>query len=80
MKLNDLDKLVEKIRLLIPDDGQKVVEEVRSSIKAVLVSGLKDMDLVTREEFDIQTKLLARTRAKLDELQAQMDKLEQSSG
>ncbi|MDX1519798.1 MAG: accessory factor UbiK family protein, partial [Gammaproteobacteria bacterium] len=36
------------------------------------------MDLVTREDFDVQSRLLARTRARLEELQARLDSLEQS--
>ena len=44
----------------------------------MLASGLERLDLVTREEFDVQRKVLARTRARLEALEAELSKLEQA--
>ena len=44
-----------------------------------MTQGFQKMDLVTREEFDIQTQVLAKTRAKLEELEAKVAALEKNS-
>lgn len=51
-------------------------EEMKSLFSATLAAGLARMNLVTREEFEAQTALLARTRAKLDQLEAQIATME----
>ncbi|MCG8324040.1 MAG: accessory factor UbiK family protein [Thiotrichales bacterium] len=71
-----IDEVVDTIRKLLPEDAGMVRNEIQQKIKTALIAGLKNMDLVTREEFDIQARLLARTRAKLDELEAQVENLE----
>jgi BMFP domain-containing protein YqiC len=48
------------------------------NMRAVLEAGLTKLDLVTREEFDVQSAVLARTRAKLEHLEAQVAELEQA--
>ena len=47
-------------------------------MRAVLEAGLTKLDLVTREEFDVQSAVLARTRAKLEHLEAQVAELEKA--
>ncbi len=63
---------------LIPDDMTHIREEIEKNLRAALESGLKKMDLVTREEFDIQAKLLSRTRELVDELEKKIETLEES--
>jgi ubiquinone biosynthesis accessory factor UbiK len=46
--------------------------ELRSNAQQWFTARLRDLDLVTREEFDLQVKLLARANAKLDELEAKL--------
>ncbi len=53
-------------------------KDVEKNLKASLAAWLSKLDLVTREEFDVQTQVLARTRAKLQELEARLDSLEKS--
>ncbi len=77
---NRIDQIVDNIRQLLPSDSEHLYRELNEKIKTIIQSGLKDMELVTREEFDVQAKLLAKTRAKLDELQAQLEQLEQKTG
>ena len=75
--LNDLTK---KITSLLPDNVQQMQEDLESNIHSLLQSALAKMNLVTREEFDVQTALLQRTREKLEKLEKLLDELEQKSG
>ncbi|MBU4611194.1 accessory factor UbiK family protein [Achromobacter sp. GG226] len=50
--------------------------DVQRNVKAMLTDAFGRLDLVTREEFDIQAELLARTRARLDALENQVKRLE----
>ncbi|SAL14072.1 Membrane fusogenic activity [Caballeronia terrestris] len=67
------------------DFQQKVSELLKNSpakdlernMKAMLSQGFSKLDLVTREEFDTQTQVLVRTRARLEELEARVAQLEQ---
>ena len=47
--------------------------DIEKNVKAMLASVFEKMDLVTREEFDIQSQVLARTREKLKDLEARVD-------
>ena len=58
--------------------AQSLGEEVQMQIRAALTSSLQKMNLVTREEFDTQQAVLARSREKLDALEQQIAKLELS--
>ena len=51
-------------------------KDVEKNVKAMLGSAFNRMDLVTREEFDIQQQVLIKTRTKLVELEARLAKLE----
>lgn len=51
-------------------------KDFEKNAKAMLGSAFNKMDLVTREEFDIQQQVLIKTRTKLAELEARLDKLE----
>ena len=73
-----IDEVVEKLRRLLPDDVNLVRDDINQKLKATLTASLKNMDLVTREEFDIQSRLLAKTRARLEELQSRINELEQT--
>ena len=55
---------------------QTPVAEVGQNLKVLLSSSLTKLDLVSREEFDVQTQVLARTREKLASLEARMAELE----
>jgi BMFP domain-containing protein YqiC len=50
--------------------------DIERNLRALLTSGLARLDVVTREEFDVQAKLLARTREKLAALEARLAELE----
>lgn len=51
-------------------------KDLEKNVKAMMTQGFSKLDLVTREEFDIQTQVLAKTRAKLEALEAKVAELE----
>ncbi|STX50617.1 Uncharacterized protein conserved in bacteria [Legionella busanensis] len=69
------DDLTKKLFTTLPLDLQNLEKETRQKFKEVLQSTFSRLDLVTREEFDIQLKVLARTREKLENLQTQVNEL-----
>lgn len=54
--------------------------DLQRNVKVMLNDAFGRLDLVTREEFDVQVELLARTRAKLDALEAQLNRIEGGGG
>jgi len=74
--LNHLDDLARRLSALVPPGMREGREELQQSFKAVLQSGLTRLDLVTREEFEVQRAVLLRTREKLDALQRTVAELE----
>ena len=68
-----LDELQDKLEALLADTP---AADLQRNLKALLVQQFARLDLVTREEFDTQTKVLARTREKLDALEARLAELE----
>lgn len=71
-----VEDVVEKISALIPQDIKTIRDEFHNNAKAVLVAGLKKMDLVTREEFDVQKAVLAKTREKLKMLEVELKNIQ----
>ncbi len=55
---------------------QSPAKDLEKNLKTMLSSGFGKLDLLTREEFDIQAQVLARTRAKLEALEARVAELE----
>lgn len=53
--------------------------DIEKNLKASLTAWLSKLDLVTREEFDVQTQVLARTREKSRELETRLARLEQAA-
>lgn len=68
-----LDEIAAKIRETLADSPAKDIEK---NVKAMLQSGFAKLNLVTREEFDVQSQVLLRTREKLTKLEAQVAALE----
>ncbi len=73
---NNLDSLFEQITSVLPEGWQDLRGDVNKNLHATLRSALGKLDLVTREEFEIQREVLARTRAKCDTLATQVEELE----
>jgi len=75
-----LDDLARRLSASMPKGVQVLQEDLNRGFRATLEAGLGKLDLVTREEFDVQAAVLARTRAKLDALQVRVAELEAISG
>ena len=71
-----LDALVARIAEGLPAGFDLVHEDLRNNLHAALSAALARMDLVSREEFDVQSAVLARTREKLTALEAKVAELE----
>ena len=71
-----LEAFIQQAVKLIPDDLTRFQKEIEKNLRTTLSASLSKMELVTREEFDIQTALLQRTRAQLDSLQKKLSGLE----
>jgi BMFP domain-containing protein YqiC len=68
--LDEIDRRLKDILARSP------AADLEKNVRALLASGFSRLDLVTREEFDVQREVLARTRAKLQELEAKLAELE----
>jgi len=71
-----LDELSKRLAESIPAGLQQLRDELQKNFRAILQGTLSQMNLVTREEFDVQREVLVRTRAKLEALEAQVAELE----
>jgi ubiquinone biosynthesis accessory factor UbiK len=71
-----IDDIVRRLLESVPAGVRSVQQDLESNFRAVLHATLGKLDLVTREEFDTQTKVLERTRAKADALEAKLAELE----
>jgi BMFP domain-containing protein YqiC len=58
---------------------QSPAKDIEQNLKAGVTSMLSKLDMVSREEFDVQTEVLARTRAKLEQLEARLAELEKQN-
>jgi BMFP domain-containing protein YqiC len=74
--LGHIDELARRLSSLVPPGLREGREELQQNFKSVLQAGLGKLDLVTREEFDVQRAVLLRTREQLDALQAVVAQLE----
>lgn len=77
-----LDALARRLAQAVPPGLNSLGDELEGNFRAVLQSAMKNMDLVTREEFEVQRGVLARTRERLESIQARLEELEkeQDSG
>ncbi len=76
MDKDSIENLVKKLADTVPQGLKSVREDLEQNFRSVLQSGLGKLDLVTREEFEVQEAVLARTREKLDALEQQLKDLE----
>ena len=71
-----IDQLTAGIANAIPAGVGRLQADFEHNVRAAVSSALARMDLVTREEFDVQSAVLARTRLKLEALEKQVATLE----
>jgi BMFP domain-containing protein YqiC len=71
-----LDELARRLAESVPESVKSFGRDLEGNFKAVLQAQLAKLDLVTRQEFDVQSSILQRTQAKLSELEARVKELE----
>ncbi len=76
MKNDNLDGMIDRIISGLPTGLSTLGRDLEQNVRAAVKSALRKMDLVTREEFDIQHDVLIRTRSRLEALEKQVAKLE----
>jgi BMFP domain-containing protein YqiC len=74
--LKNLDDLARKLSDLVPPGLKDARADLEQNFKATLQAGLGKLDLVTREEFEVQRAVLLRTREKLDTMERAITVLE----
>ncbi len=77
MNNDSIQDLAKKLAESLPSSMRAVRDELEQNFSAVLKSGLSRLDLVTREEFEVQEAVLARTRQKLEALEARLAEYEE---
>ena len=73
---NPVEQLTKRISELLPGSVDDVRKDIESNLRGGIESGLRSMNLVTREEFEIQTAVLLRTREKLERMEKLVATLE----
>lgn len=71
-----LEELSQRIEQSLPEGMRQAKSDMEKTVRGAVTNAFQKMDLVTREEFDIQTQVLARTRAKLEALEQRVAELE----
>jgi len=76
MANESIDKLASKLAETVPQGLRSLRDDLENNFRTVLRSGLGKLDLVTREEFEVQQAVLARTRDKLEALESRLAGME----
>ena len=76
MKHDGIDQLAQRLAAALPQGVRNMRDELEQNFRSILQAGLDRFDLVTREEFDVQQAVLARTREKLEAFEARVAALE----
>jgi ubiquinone biosynthesis accessory factor UbiK len=76
MNSNGLDDLARRLADSVPESVRAFGRDMESNFKAVLQSQLSKLDLVTRQDFDVQAAILERTQGQLAALEARLKDLE----
>ena len=71
-----IENIAKKLAEAVPEGLRSVREDLESNFRSVLRASLARLDLVTREEFEVQEAVLAKTREKLEALEARLETLE----
>jgi len=75
IKAEVVEDIVNKVEKFIPEDLKTMRKDFSQNMKSILTATLQKADLVTREEFEVQKAVLAKTRAQLEALEKQLDQL-----
>ncbi|APZ41956.1 hypothetical protein BW247_01620 [Acidihalobacter ferrooxydans] len=75
-----LDELAAKLNGAIPESLRTMQHDIEKTVRAGVNGAMQRLDIVSREEFEVQSALLARTREKLDAMEARVHALEAKLG
>ena len=75
MGLKSINDVVRKVMDSLPDGLKNLPDDIKKNISTVVTSTLDRLDIVTREEFDAQQKVLQATREKLEKLEKEVEQL-----
>jgi len=76
MSDESIENIARKLAEAVPEGLRSVREDLENNFRSVLRASLAKLDLVTREEFEVQEAVLARTREKLEVLEERLSELE----
>jgi len=76
MSDESIENLARKLAESVPEGLRSMRDDLETNFQGVLQTGLSKLDLVTREEFEVQEAVLARTREKLERLEAKLEEIE----
>ncbi|MGI9249096.1 MAG: ubiquinone biosynthesis accessory factor UbiK [Woeseiaceae bacterium] len=76
MSDESIENLAKKLAESVPEGLRSMREDLENNFRSVLRASLSKLDLVTREEFEVQEAVLARTREKLEALEARLERFE----
>ena len=79
MDPRSLDELARRLSSVVPPGVTALRRDLEENFKAILQAGLSKLDLVSRQEFDVQAAVLRRTREKLEALEARLASLEKDN-
>ena len=74
MKTNKIKELVDNIINLLPKNTDVIKDDVKDNLKILINDYLRRIDIVTREEFDVQKAVLLKTRKKLEDIEQKLNK------
>ena len=74
----NLDEISRKLSAALPPALGNLRDDMEQQFRAILQGAFERMDLVTREEFDVQRSVLAKTREKLEAMEKQLAQIEKS--
>ena len=78
MDKESIDQLARKLANAVPQGLKSVGEDLEQNFRSLLTSGISKLDLVTREEFEVQQAVLAKTRQTLERLEGRLKILEEN--
>lgn len=78
MSNDSIEDLARKLADTVPDGLRAMQKDLEQNFRAVLAAGLGKLDLVTRDEFEVQEAVLARTRDKLEALEQRLAEYEKA--
>ena len=77
ISVSSIDEVARRLAELVPPEARAARDDLVANFRDVLRSGLRKLDLVTREEFDVQRGVLLRTRETVEALEARIAELEE---